>query len=125
MTAAPARSRIPRLAWVYGAFCVPGAIVPWYFNLRHSFEQGALLTIPDWFRAGFVSTLTGSITTDFLIGTTPVLIWMVAEARRLKMRNLPLYVVSTFLVALAFSCPLFLMMREIRIQRLADEARLA
>ncbi len=100
----------------YGAFALAGAVVPWYFNIRHMRESGELLTPQMWLSGGFVNSLTGSITSDFLIGTIPVLVWMVVEARRLGMRHLWFYVVTTFLVAFAFSCPLFLLMREFRLQ---------
>jgi hypothetical protein len=99
----------------YGASAVIGAIVPWYFNIRHMRESGELLTPQAWLVGGFVNALTGSITSDFLIGTIPVLVWMMIEARRLRMPYAWFYLVTTFLVAFAFSCPLFLLMREIRL----------
>jgi Terpene cyclase DEP1 len=80
-------------------------------------ESGELLTPQAWLAGGFINWLTGSITTDFLIGTTPVVAWMVVEARRLGMRHRWFYVVTTFLVAFAFACPLFLLMREARLQK--------
>lgn len=100
----------------YAVFAAAGAIVPWYFNIRYMRESGELLTPQAWLAGGFVNSLTGSITTDFLIGTTPVLVWMIVEARRLGMRHSWFYVVTTFLVAFAFSCPLFLFMREARLR---------
>jgi hypothetical protein len=103
----------------YGAFAAAGAVIPWYFNLRHMQESGELLTPQGWLAGGFINPLTGSITSDFLIGTIPVLVWMVIEARRLPMRHSWFYVLTTFLIAFAFSCPLFLLMREIRLQRRA------
>jgi hypothetical protein len=109
----------PLLAF-YGLFAAAGAVVPWYFNVRYMQESGKLLTPQAWLAGGFVNPLTASITTDFLIGTTPVLVWMVAEGRRLGMRRLWVYVVATFLVAFAFSCPLFLLMREVQIRALRE-----
>jgi hypothetical protein len=99
----------------YGAFAAAGAVVPWYYNIRHMQESGELLTPQAWLAGGFINSLTASITTDFLIGTIPVLVWMVVEARRLGMRHSWFYVVTTFLVAFAFACPLFLLMREARV----------
>ena len=107
--------KLTKTAIFYGLFCIPGAIIPWYFNLQHSFAKGALLTPAELIIGGFVTPLASSLTSDFLIGTTPVLIWMVIEARRLKMRNWWAYVVLTFLIAFAFACPLFLMMRELKL----------
>jgi hypothetical protein len=79
-------------------------------------EAGKLLTPQGWIEGGFINPLTGSITSDFLIGTIPVLVGMVIEARRLAMRHWWFYVATTFLVAFAFSCPLFLLMREARLR---------
>lgn len=109
-------TKITPLMIVYGAFAAAGAIVPWYFNILHMRQSGQMLTPQSWLAGGFINPLTASITTDFLIGTTPVLLWMILEARRLRMRHWWFYVVTTFLVAFAFSCPLFLLMREMRLQ---------
>jgi len=106
------------LMWFYAAFAVGGAVVPWYFNIRYMLETGEMLTPQALIAGGFATTLTCSLTSDFLIGTTPVLVWMVVEARRLGMRNWWAYVVLTFLVAFAFSCPLFLFLRERKLQAL-------
>ena len=100
----------------YGIFAAAGAIVPWFFNIWHIQESGELLTPQMWLAAGFTNPLTGSITSDFLIGTTPVLVWMVIEARRLRMRHWWFYVATTFLVAFAFACPFFLLMREAQLR---------
>lgn len=110
------RAGMTPLMVFYGVFAAAGAVIPWYFNIRHMRESGELLTPQAWFAGGFVSPLTGSITSDFLIGTIPVLVWMVVEARRLGMRHLWFYVVTTFLVAFAFACPLFLLVREVRLR---------
>jgi hypothetical protein len=111
------RARVTPLMIFYGTFAAAGAVVPWYFNIRHMRESGEMLTPQGWIAGGFINPLVGSITSDFLIGTIPVLIWMMVEARRLGMRHRWFYVVSTFLVAFAFSCPLFLLAREARLRR--------
>jgi hypothetical protein len=104
----------------YGAFAAAGAVVPWYFNVRHMRESGELLTPQVWVAGGFINPLTGSITSAFLIGTIPVLVWMVLQARRLGMRHWWFYVVATFLVAFAFACPLFLLIRESHLRALRE-----
>ena len=99
----------------YGVFAAAGAVIPWYFNIVWMRQSGELLTPYALLAGGFVTPLTSSLTSDFFIGTIPVLVWMVVEARRLRMRHWWLYVVGTFLVAFAFTCPLFLMLREIKL----------
>jgi len=113
--------RVTPLMVFYGLCAAAGAVVPWYYNLAFMRESGEILTPQRWFAEGFATTLMGSITSDFLIGTAPVLVWMVVEARRLGMRHLWTYVAGTFLVAFAFTCPLFLLMREVRMQRVHSE----
>ena len=39
----------------YAACAVAGAVVPWYFNIRHMRESGELLTPQAWLADGFVS----------------------------------------------------------------------
>src|SRR5688572_25466877 len=106
--------KFSKLAIFYGLFCIPGAIILWYFNLEYSIEKGALLNPAEVIAGGFAAPLASSLTSDFLIGTIPVLVWMVIEARRLKMRNGWAYILLTFLIAFAFACPLFLMLREMK-----------
>jgi hypothetical protein len=108
--------RVTPLMVFYGAFAAAGAVVPWYYNLRFMRESEELLTPQRWLAEGFVTPLAGSITSDFLIGTIPILVWMLVEAKRLGMRHLWVYVLGTFLVAFAFTCPLFLLMRERHLQ---------
>ena len=114
-------TRVTPMMIFYGTFAAAGAVVPWFFNIRYMRESGELLTPQAWIAGGFINPLAGSITSDFLIGTAPVLVWMVVESRRLGMRHRWFYVVTTFLVAFAFACPLFLLMREVRL-RAAPEA---
>jgi hypothetical protein len=109
--------RVTPLMVFYGLCAAAGAVVPWYYNLAFMRESGELLTPQRWLAEGFTTTLMGSITSDFLIGTSPVLVWMIVEARRLGMRHLWIYVIGTFLVAFAFTCPLFLLMREVHLQQ--------
>ena len=115
------RNRIP-LCVVYGLFAVAGAVIPWYFNIVWMRETGSLLTPAALVAGGFITPLTSSLTTDFFIGTTPVLVWMVLEARRLGMRHAWVYVLGTFAIAFAFACPLFLMMRESRLNGLSNRS---
>jgi hypothetical protein len=105
----------------YALFALAGLLVPWYCNIRFMMASGELLTPQRFVAGGFETWLTASIMTDFMIGTIPVLVWMIVEARRLHMPHLWAYVAFTFLIAFAFTCPLFLLMREVRLQSLRNE----
>ena len=64
-----------------------------------------------------------SINADISVVAITFLIWLVYEARKLKMKHWWLFIPLTFLIAIAFSLPLFLFFRErkIRKNRLLDE----
>ncbi len=100
------------LMWVYLLFAIAGIIVPWYYNLQFMLYGDETFSIGRYLADGMATPLSASITTDFFIGTTPVLIWMMVEGSRQKMKHLWFYFIFTFLIAFAFTCPLFLFMRE-------------
>lgn len=116
MTDRPSQSGASPLMIFYGICAAAGAVVPMSYIVRDMLETGEPFTPQAWLAAGFSSRLAASITTDFLIGGTPVIVWMIVEARRLRMRHRWVYVVTTFLVAFAFAVPLFLLMRERRLR---------
>ena len=57
-----------------------------------------------------------SINADIAVASVTFLIWMWIEGRRLGVKRLWLFTVLTFLVAFAFSFPLFLFFREQRLR---------
>lgn len=106
----------------YLVFAILGLILPWYFNLQHILYGAVPFTLSEYFRQGTATPLAASITYDFFIGTIPALIWMILEIRARKMKYLWLYVAGTFMIAFAFTFPLFLYFRERQIQKLKEEA---
>lgn len=59
-----------------------------------------------------------SITVDIFLFALAVVVWMVAEARRLDIRFVWIYVVLSALIAISVTAPLFLVARERRLQAL-------
>ncbi|AAQ00201.1 hypothetical protein EV11_1241 [Prochlorococcus sp. SS52] len=62
-----------------------------------------------------------SLSFDLFILATAVFVWMFVESRRLGIRHFWVVVVGTFTIAIAFSAPLFLFLRERRIIQLKNE----
>ena len=56
-----------------------------------------------------------SLSRDLFISASAVFIWIISESKRLKMKNLWIVILSTFLIAFAFAAPLFLFLRERRL----------
>ena len=105
---------------VFGLLAILGLVLPWCFNLQFLAAGGSLL---DFLRAGFANAAVSSVTVDILIAAGAFLIWMIVEARRLGMRHWWIYVVLTFSIAFAFAFPLFLLMRERRLQELSTHGQ--
>lgn len=72
-----------------------------------------------FFSSGFANPGAAFLTVDALIGATAFLLLLFPEAKRLGMRHAWVYFVLTFIVAFAVAFPLFLLMRERRLQQLA------
>ncbi|QEY32938.1 DUF2834 domain-containing protein [Synechococcus sp. RSCCF101] len=104
----------------YLVLCVAGLILPWKANLEFIQEYGAAFDITLFISLANVNAAARSLSSDLLVGSSAVLIWIVHEGRRLKMRSLPLVLLSAVTIAFAFAAPLFLFLRERRLQQLAS-----
>jgi len=102
---------------IYLCLALAGLIATWYFNIQfYSTSQDTSL---GHFIAQTVTTVPAkSISADISVVAVTFLIWMVIEARSIKLRHWWLFIPLTFLVALAFSFPLFLFFRERKLRKL-------
>jgi hypothetical protein len=85
---------------------VAGLIGTWYFNLL-AIRQGRNF-FADWSSTPAVS----SATTDLLVAASAASIFMFYEGKRLKMKYVWLFILGSFVTAIAFTFPLFLAFRE-------------
>jgi hypothetical protein len=107
---------------VFLAMAIIGVGATWYFNTLF-YLQAEDTSITN-FIAQTVTTLPAkSIIADISVVATTCLIWMVYEGRKLKMTYSWLFIPFTFLIAIAFTFPLFLFFRErkLRKQRLIGQ----
>ena len=91
---------------VYLLLSVAGLIGTWYFNLL-AIKQGRNF-FADWGSSPAVS----SATTDLLVAASAASIFMFYESKRLKMKYGWLFILGSFVTAIAFTFPLFLAFRE-------------
>ena len=95
---------------LYFALSLAGLTLTWHYNLQFIEETGGF-ALPSFIEACFVNSASSSITVDLLVGASAFTIWMVTEAKRLKMRAVWLYIALSIFIAFAFAAPLFLLMR--------------
>lgn len=106
------------LKWLYLALAVAGAILPWLANLTFIREYGASFDLGLFVHLANANPAASSLSRDLAIGATAVVIWMVQESRRLQMRGLPWVLLSCVTLAFACGAPLFLYLRERRLEEL-------
>ena len=99
---------------IYLALSFAGLILTWHYNLQFIEETGSFGLLP-FIEACFTNSASSSITVDLLVGASAFTVWMIAEAKRLNMRAVWLYISLSIFVAFAFAAPLFLLMRARRL----------
>lgn len=95
---------------IYLLLSVIGLIGTWYYNFL-AIQQGRDF-FADWSSTPAVS----SATTDLFIVASAASIFMYLEGKKLKMKYIWLYILGSFITAIAFTFPLFLAMRERKIK---------
>ena len=121
-TTASTRTSSRVLAWLYLALAAAGAILPWLANLDFIQTHGAAFDLGLFVQLANANPAAQSLSRDLLIGASAVTVWMISEARRLQMRGLPWVLLGCVTVAFAFGAPLFLYLRERRLQELQVES---
>ena len=96
---------------IYAIFALIGVIVTWYFNLKLILAPGDF-KLSAFIADNYINAASASITNDLLVVSAVFLFWSFVESRRLSMKNWWVFIPLTFGVAIAFSYPLFLLLRE-------------
>ena len=121
--AATQPARQPWLRWIYLALAIAGGVLPWLANLEFIQSHGAAFDLGLFVQLANANPAAQSLARDLAIAATAVTIWMVSEGRRLRLKGLGWVLLSCVTIAFAFGCPLFLYLRERRLDELAAEAR--
>ena len=87
-------------------------------NFEFATEYGNSFDINNFISLANANPAAQSISRDLLVGASAIFIWIVNESKKLKMNNMWVVYIGTFLIAFAFSAPLFLFLRERRIMEL-------
>lgn len=107
-------------AHFYGLAAIAGLIFTWHFNLQFINEHDGFSLVA-FLKESFATNGASSIASDFIVVASVFFFWSFKEAKRLNMRGWWLFLVISFGVALAFTMPLFMLLRERRIASLATE----
>jgi hypothetical protein len=111
----------PSPRWVrylYLLLALLGGILPWLANWEFIQSYGAAFDLSLFVRLAAANPAAASLSRDLAIAAAAVTVWMVVESRRLRMRGLVWVLLSCGTIAFAFGAPLFLYLRERRLDEL-------
>lgn len=114
-------SAIHGLELLYLALAAAGAVLPWLANLDYMRAYPGGFDIGQFIALANINPAAQSLSRDLAIGSSAVLIWIVVESRRLRLKGLWLVLLCCFTLAFACGAPLFLYLRERRLRELARE----
>ena len=99
---------------LYAGLCVVGFVLPYIpftlFMLDHNFNLGRFV------QALFANNATTMFTMDLLISSLVFWLFLFYDSRRLRLKNVWLYVTANLLVGLSLALPLFLYFREVALE---------
>tara|TARA_B100000965_G_scaffold51916_1_gene38634 strand:- start:1554 stop:1904 length:351 start_codon:yes stop_codon:yes gene_type:complete len=111
-------NQIKWLKWVYLVLAILGAVLPTLANIEFAKTYGPSFDIQLFIDLANNNPASQSLSRDLFIGSSAVFVWIISESYRLKMRHLWVVILTTFIIAFAFSAPLFLYLRELRIEEI-------
>ncbi len=110
--------QIKWLKWIYLLLAILGAVLPTLANIEFIRSYGPSFDIQLFIDLANDNPASQSLSRDLFIGSTAVFVWIISESNRLHMKNLWIVILTTFTIAFAFSAPLFLYLRELRIEEM-------
>lgn len=105
---------IPRI--LYLLLAIAGLVMTWYYNLQFMQESGGAFEIGEFLAATSLNSASRSLSWDLAISCLAGLLWIFFESRRLGMRHFWIYILLAFGIAWAFAFPLFLFVRQGRLE---------
>ncbi len=106
-----------KLKYIFLLLAIAGVCYTWYFNIQfyRTAEDTSILNFIALTKTTFPAK---SLSADLLVVVLTFFVWYIPEAIKLKIKNWWILIPLTFLVAIAFTFPLFLYLRQCKIERM-------
>jgi hypothetical protein len=112
---------IPRI--LYLLLAIVGLVMTWYYNLQFMEESGGAFDIAEFMAASSANAASQSLTWDLTIACLAGLLWIFFESKRLGLRFFWIYIILAFSVAYAFAFPLFLFVRQGKLESMQEQQK--
>jgi hypothetical protein len=110
---------IPRI--LYLVLALAGIVMTGYYNLQFMQESGGGFDIGAFIAASAPNAAAKSLSWDLTIACLAGLLWIFLESRRLGLRFFWIYIILAFGVAYAFAFPLFLFVRQGKLESMQNQ----
>jgi hypothetical protein len=110
---------IPRI--LYLLLAIIGLVMTWYYNLQFIEESGGSFDIAEFMAAGATNAASQSLGWDLAIACIAGLLWIFLESKRLGMRFFWIYIILAFSIAYAFAFPLYLFVRQGKLESMQNQ----
>jgi hypothetical protein len=110
---------IPRVLYLFLA--IAGVMMTWYYNLQFMQESGGSFDLAEFMAASSSNAASQSLSWDLAIACLAGLLWIFYESKRLGMRFFWVYIILAFSVAYAFAFPLFLFVRQGKLEAIQKQ----
>jgi hypothetical protein len=110
---------IPRI--LYLLLAIAGIVMTWYYNLQFMQESGGSFDLGEFMAASSSNAASQSLSWDLAIACIAGLLWIFFESKRLGMRFFWVYIILAFSVAYAFAFPLFLFVRQGKLEAMQKQ----
>ena len=100
---------------VYLTLCIAGTALPYSQFIPFLREHGFDLSL--FFQQLFANNVSGFFGMDVIVSSFTLWFLVYTEGTRLKMRHLWIYVVCNLLVGVSLGLPLFLLMRQAKLEQ--------
>lgn len=104
----------------YLIFCILGTVLPYSQFVPFLLAHGVDIKL--FFEQLFANRIAGFFGMDVIVSSLVFWTFVIWEGSRLKMKNLGIYIVSNLLVGVSLALPLFLLMRQRKIEAVGSVA---
>ena len=103
--------------YIFLAIAILGLCYTWYYNILF-FLETENTSIVYFFEMAQINYAGKSFGADLTVVVITFFVWMIPDARKLKVKYWWILIPLTFLIAIAFAFPMYLYMRERRLEQL-------
>ncbi len=97
--------------YIFLAIAILGLCYTWYYNIQYftTYEEASFFHFFELAQSNFAGKSFGA---DLTVVVLTYFVWMIPDARKLKVKGWWILIPLTFLIAIAFTFPLYLFLRE-------------